>query len=373
VSRTDALQISPYNAGAVLTPAQKRFSALIRQIEKARKTLATWEEMTQNYRQEHHKVLRPLVEALMAGNRTWLFALDALHDGRNWTRDELDTLSELLCDEARTLLDRRDDDEEIKALFNKHSEVDYETEQREMMRTMKGLTAAFTGLDLGDDEGIDTDADLMERVQQGMQARMEADSADTDDAGERSAKTAKRPKQAAQLQREAQAKQATQSIREIYRKLASALHPDRETDAQLRKEKTAMMQSVNQAYSANDLLTLLELQLQIEQIDASHIANTSAERLKHYNQVLADQLAEINAQADRVATEFEMDFDLPVDWITKPRKMSQLLEQTSDELQAELAQQQRKLQMLGNMTATRRWLKRERKLQRQADYYYDPY
>jgi len=63
---------------------------------------------------------------------------------------------------------------------------------------------------------------------------------------------------------------ATQSIREIFRKLASALHPDRETDRKGREVKTALMLQVNRAYAGNDLLTLLELQ--IEQVDASHIA-----------------------------------------------------------------------------------------------------
>ncbi len=47
--------------------------------------------------------------------------------------------------------------------------------------------------------------------------------------------------------REAEAQQATQSVREVYRKLASALHPDRETDERQREAKTALMQRVNQA------------------------------------------------------------------------------------------------------------------------------
>ena len=63
---------------------------------------------------------------------------------------------------------------------------------------------------------------------------------------------------------------ATQSIREIFRKLASALHPDRETDRKGCEVKTALILQVNRAYAGNDLLTLLELQ--IEQVDASHIA-----------------------------------------------------------------------------------------------------
>jgi hypothetical protein len=42
--------------------------------------------------------------------------------------------------------------------------------------------------------------------------------------------------------------------------LASALHPDRQTDAQQREVKTGLMQQANQAYARSDLLALLALQ-----------------------------------------------------------------------------------------------------------------
>jgi hypothetical protein len=57
---------------------------------------------------------------------------------------------------------------------------------------------------------------------------------------------------------------------------------------------------VNQAYDANDLLTLLELQLEIEQIDAAHLSSTSAERLAHYNQILREQLTRLEAELESV-------------------------------------------------------------------------
>lgn len=51
------------------------------------------------------------------------------------------------------------------------------------------------------------------------------------------------------------------------------------------------MQQANQAYDRNDLLTLLTLQLDLEQIDSSHLASLPDDRLLHYNQVLKEQLA----------------------------------------------------------------------------------
>jgi len=45
------------------------------------------------------------------------------------------------------------------------------------------------------------------------------------------------------------------------------LHPDRETNPDERMRKTELMQKINIAYDKHDLLTMLQMQLEIEQID----------------------------------------------------------------------------------------------------------
>ena len=361
MSHINALQISSGKAGPALTPPQKRFNTLIRQIEQARQTLAAWHEHVAAYRQAHAQVLLPLQGELIAGQRQWVFALDGLLGQRNWTKAERATLRELLCDAAGELLGARGEDAALKALFDKHAEVDFDTEQREMMLAMKGLTEAMTGLDLGEEEGIDTDADLFARMQQGLQERAAAEEA------ERSAKLARRRKSAAQQRREAEAQQATQSVREIFRKLASVLHPDREVDERQREVKTALMQRVNQAYAGNDLLALLQLQLEVEQIDASHIANASSQRLKHYNKVLSEQLSELRAEIEHVEIGFCMEFGLEPGWGMNPHKLGEVLEHTRRQWRAELNEQQRDMRMLGDVAATKRWLKRQKQSLREAE------
>jgi hypothetical protein len=352
------LQISAAQAGPALTPSQKRFNTLIRQIDQARNTLAAWKEGIEAYRQAHAKVLEPLRQALLAGQRQWAFALDAALARHKWSKTDSTTLRELLCEAAGELLEGDREDAELKALFDRHADVDFETEQREAAQAMKDLAEAMTGLDLGDDDGIASEADLFQRLQQGFDAQAAAD------AEREEAKKARRASTAAQKRRDAEAKQATQSVREVYRKLASALHPDREPDAQQREAKTALMQRVNQAYKANDLLALLELQLQIEQIDASHIANAGEQRLKHYNQVLAEQLGELKREAQDVEMAFRMQFGLQPGWGLNPAKLGQVIQQISRQWQAERHEQQRGLRMLDDVAATKRWLKQERRVRR---------
>ena len=46
--------------------------------------------------------------------------------------------------------------------------------------------------------------------------------------------------------------------------------------------------------------TLLGLQLEIEQIDATYLSSTSAERLAHYNQILREQLTRLEAELESI-------------------------------------------------------------------------
>ena len=111
---------------------------------------------------------------------------------------------------------------------------------------------------------------------------------------------------AAQQLKDDAALQASQSVREIFRQLASALHPDREPDAALRQRKTQLMQQANQAYQHYDLLTLLSMQLDLEQIDEQHLAGLPDARLAHYNQVLRERLAALEQEHADQALPFQM-------------------------------------------------------------------
>lgn len=381
MSRTDALQISPRQPGVPLTPARKRFNTLIRQIDRARQTLTAWQEGTQACRQSYVKVLQPLQTALLEGQRQWVHMLDAAICTPGWTKAEVALLREVLCDAAAELLEGQAEDATLKALYDKHAEVDFDTEQRDGVRAMKELAEMMTGLDLGDDEGLESETDLFKRMQQSMRqqvAREEAEDAEEaeDEQGEawgqparrRAAKAASQRQSAAQQRREAEAQQARQSVREIYRKLASALHPDRQTDERQRESNTALMQRVNQAYEAQDLLTLLELQLQIEQIDAGHMASASEQRVKQYNKVLGEQLADLQAEVQHIEFEFCMEYGLDPGSALNPRKLDQVIEMSRKQWQADLARQQQDQRMLGNMAATKRWLKNLRRQQREADF-----
>ena len=356
------LQIVPGAEAPALSPQQKKFNARIKQIEQARQKLLDWEAGIATYRQAHGEILRPLRDALLASQRRWAQALDAALDQRDWSKTDRATLKELLLEAVGALLESGVDDEPLKALFEKHAGLDFETSQRDGVLALKDMAEAMTGIDLGDDDGLESEEAFFKRLHEGMSEHADAWEA------EREARPAKGRQAAAQARREDEDRRAMQSVREIYRKLASALHPDRETDPAQRDAKTALMQRVNQAYEANDLLALLELQLQIEQIDASHIANAGDERLKYYNKVLGEQLDELKAELEHVEIGFLMEFGFGPGPKLNPAKLGVLLQRTRLDWEEDLAEQQRELRLLDDVAATKRWLKQQRALRQAANF-----
>jgi hypothetical protein len=368
MSPVHGLQISAAADGPALTPEQKRFNTLIKQIERARETLAAWNEAIPVYIKAHVELIVPLLKSIKDARRQWVFGLDRVHDQLPWTKTERTQLRELVCDGAGPLLDQGDDDDaELKALFNRHNAVDYDTEQQHARLNLKNLMANLTGVDLGDEVDFDSDEDLFRQMQQKFGAAASAEAA-SGAAGAPESPSRPRRKSAAQKRRDDEALLATQSLREVFRRLASALHPDRETDPVQRDAKTALMQKANQAYAANDLLALLELQLQIEQVDAGHIANASAQRVRHYNQILAEQLAELRTEAIRVETGFRLDFGLQDGWGLSPKKLMATIKEDARELRGELADMQHALRLLDDPVAVRRWLKLQRSRRRGDDF-----
>jgi hypothetical protein len=360
------LQISSATGDAALSPEQKRFNSLIKQIEKLRQTLAGWHEVIPQYVRAHAQVIVPLLQSIRDVQRKWVFALDGLLQQPGWTKPERATLRELIANGAGGLLASQgpadEEDVELKALFDQHSEVDFDTEQQETRSALQAMLEASTGVDLGDPDEIRSEEELFQRMQEALQAH-----AAQAEAPAHEARASARRQTAAQKRREAEAQQATQSVREVFRKLASALHPDREPDAQARVAKTALMQKVNQAYAANDLLTLLELQLQVEQVDASHVGRASAQRLKHYNKVLAEQVAELKDEIVRVEAGFRMDFGLQADWHPSPKKMLASIDRAAKDLRANVAMIQQDLRRLGDKAVVKYMLRRERQRLRERE------
>ena len=294
-----------------VTKAQLAFHRLVAKIEGQREQLRAWQAFELRYRRRLAGEMEPLQRQLRDGQRQMVLLLDELlgqaAGGPRLGRVQRAKLRQLLLNLVMGLLEDGDD-EAMEALHDKHAEVPHaQVRQSEMELTQAMLEGVF-GLEVGADHGASSTEELLEHAQRKMieearaQARLAHERQDARAAKRSAASRAKA--EAAQAQREQAEVEVSQSLREVYRKLASALHPDREPDADARLHKTQLMQRVNQAYDAKDLLTLLGLQLEIEQIDAAHLASVSPQKLAHFTQILREQLAELEAEVEHCTLPF---------------------------------------------------------------------
>lgn len=339
-------------AQQALSPEQRRFNQLLARIDKARAELQAWQQQALAFAQGHAARVRPLEAELLDCQAQLIRRLDALlHDrAARLAKADRRRLREEICSLITGLLDASEDDaiaQEMEALFERHAGHDLDTENREAMAAMKEMFEAASGLDLGD-EAFDSEEALLRAAQSRMAERHEA------------AQARRKPRKptAAQRRREQEQHEATQSLREVYRKLAAAIHPDRAEDDADRERRHALMQRANGAYESQDLLALLGLQLEIEQVDAEHLARVSAERLRAYTRLLNDQLREIESELEGRRMALCLEFDL--DPVPPPRagQLGALLERQLRERRADLAQARRDLAQLADAARVKEFLRR---------------
>lgn len=354
----NSISISPDQGQPHLTKAQKAFNNLIKQVEKKRALLMAWETATPTFQQKYTRELAPLLEASTDMQVEMVHSLDRLNDKKGLSKTERSMIADLIFELASTLLAERED-EKLKALYNKYHHVDYDSQEAAELARMKGLFEEMTGFDLGDDVDLRSPEDVIRRAQAKLEEKLAQEVGTRQERGEHKATRKKSAKQIAKEEKQqAEAQQIKLSIREVYRKLASALHPDRETDPQERERKTSLMQRVNQAYEKNNLLQLLELQLELEHIDQSHINNIGEERLAHYNKILKEQLYELEDEVIRVEDDFSMRFGIDPYVQLSPATIMRLLAKDIVLAQQAIRDMKQELTDLQDIKKAKSWLKK---------------
>jgi hypothetical protein len=357
--RSTHLQIKP-GAAAPLNPAQRKFNQLVAKIEALRERLALWQRQRPLLAQAHGQRIRPLLRVLHAKRATLAERLDQLLGQPGWTRGQRRTLRSELCEELVGLIEDEDTDdaqaERFKRLHDRHADVDYDTANQGSVQAMRALFEETTGLDLGDGD-FGSEDELLRHARQRMEAH---DAAEAEQRAARRASRPAKPPTAAQRRREQEEQAAALSLREIYRKLASALHPDRAADEADRAHRTAMMKRVNEANDAKDLLALFALQLEIEQVDAAHIAAASAERARMYNKLLADQASVLQAEIEAMEMSVRLEFLLDPFEPVHPLQLGKLVDREERELRSALVRMDRELAQLSQPASAKRWLQQRR-------------
>ncbi|MFT3813585.1 MAG: J domain-containing protein [Acidovorax sp.] len=278
---------------APLSPWQQQFNTQVQHIARLRERLAAWDEAAAAYRARYAAEYAPLLATHHALLRELAQWLDEEASPRKLSRADRATLGAVIADLADSLASSARDEATRAAMAALHQRY-----------------AAEPDLAGADDDSPEAIARRVEEQLRARQAQAEQARADRQ-AARRAKKSSAR----------AQSLHASPPVRDIYRKLASALHPDRASDPAERARKTALMQRANQAYAASNLLDLLQLQLEAEQIDPARLADLGEERLGHYTQVLAGQRLELQREIDGAEAAFRDEFGLDPHGSPKPAQL----------------------------------------------------
>lgn len=318
------------------SPAQQKFQKLLTQVTRRRETLEQWQACDQRVQLRVAGELGPRLMRMRALQREILGQIDALLQApraggardrshaarlRSWLRRLVD------------ILDPEEEDRDLDALRVRHQCVSpRQRDARDRARLIEAIHGAFAPApeeldrlkrasleELLDDAERRTRQYFLQALPSGLAQALGR--LDRDTARLEARRKAKRARAASVLQDEAA--QAGQSLREVYRRLAMALHPDRERDPQRREHKTVLIQQVNHAYASGDLLTLLGFQIDTLETAAAGLDTLPEQKLEHFSQLLRQQLAQLDAEIEGLVARLGRAADVPSWQSPSPRQMDQ--------------------------------------------------
>lgn len=338
------LSITTPAQNAALSAAQRKFNQLLKKIDANKARLQMWQDGRLLLQQRVVSDLHPLLEKLLAQRKALTLLLDKHHASIKLAARDKKRLAQVILTLVEASL-AADDDEALKVVYARHAGSDFDEDVAQEKAMAKEMLESLLGINL-DEATFDQCASPEDMLRAAFAQKQQEQAAQANTAPPEPPKSKRQI--ANEAKREQAEKEISQSVRAVYRQLAATLHPDREPDEGERQRKTALMQRVNTAYDAGDLLGLLNLQLEIEQIDQAHLNTLSTERLKHYIKVLTDQEQELRHELLMVEQHMAEVSGMKITATTTPGKLMARLEQDMA-LQAHLLKKiDRDLRFLGD-------------------------
>jgi hypothetical protein len=255
-----------------LSEEQKLFNQLSKQIEKKKKELDKWEKYAEEYRQKHTKYFFPLENEFYECRKSMVFLFDMRLEDTNFNNGEKRKLRALTHDMCIDLLSENYD-EKVEIILKKYSKP------RPKKKSI--LEDIFENIASKMEENI---------------GRWQEEMANEDEEYRESEQETK------------EEKEGRESMKDIYRKLAAILHPDRELDEKEKKRKTEVLQRVTAAYRDRNLTELLKIELE-ETKSMMSADKLSKETTKGLNKVLRNELEELREKVYLSKRYFQISFN----------------------------------------------------------------
>ena len=363
----------------LLSPQQKEFNRLTKKIAQTREQIELLQGLGQRLNQRIGLEMKPLIDKHNAHRADMVRQLDRMFCHHNFNKTETKKLRHIILEMSYELADAGLED--MKEIYNFHSpDQDFDTANAEAdditAAMLKDMARRMYDLDFDEDADLDTPEKLQAYIAEKM-AEREAEAEKR--AHETKAHRAEKPKTAQQLKAEAkraaqeekrkqEEKKISLTVREVYMDLVKAFHPDREPDEAEKIRKTAVLQRVTAAYEANDLLALLQLQLELERIDGSHLDTLADDKLRYFNKSLSRQETELAEELWEIERQLAQLANISHFGYFNPKQVEWEFEKSLKEIKKEIKQIKQDMEAFREPIVLKAWLKHYR-IQKEEDWF----
>jgi hypothetical protein len=289
-----------------LSKEQKRFNGYLQKIKTLKEQIELSRELALELSHMVQEKVNPTEEKMLAAWKELILSLDRSMFAPNLTAKQFDKYEAIVFEHADSYLGSGKIDEDIKAIFDKHSEESFDDMTAEGEEHGKGYLIEMLkhqfGIDIDPDEIQDinnpfNNPSIIEKIQAAQEAQKKTDE---EKAQQRAEFEANRPKSDKQIEKEARKKAAETAVskttKQIYMDLVRNFHPDTEQDETKRLWKTQIMQQITVAYNDDDYIKLLELQMTLLEDRDNAVEKFNNKELKYFNDALKQQVDDLQMQ-----------------------------------------------------------------------------
>ena len=346
-------------ADRVLSAEQQRFNQLLERTETLANKIEAARALADAHRIVSGTTLRPLEDQRDTLMRDMALWLDERLKRPGLTRKQQQMASEIICRMASGLA--LQGDEAMRALHDVHSDRSLGDQERVIAADTQAYLEEILGQAVGGEQQFANLEEVlqasMEQMRQQAQAHEEA----------RAAHQAKRAKATRQTKTGQQTQDAVGALRAIYRQLASALHPDRETDPVEHARKTSLMSEANAAYGRRDLLALLQLQLRADLADARKVSTMAKEKIAALSLLLKERADVLSRELREFEAHTRAEFDLPPYLPLAAVGLRRHLQEQKHSFLADIGMMQRDFVRVRDDAEFKRWLRDQRRMAQEEE------
>ena len=263
-------------------------------LSKAQEDLTYWKTVADTYSQLFQKYIKPELERFNEIKKTWVLKLFEVRNTMKWSRNEKQLLDEEIISKVVELLDEMPGDSELEAIYKKYQEAETALNQLDIgdfdetfLQMLAEDICAESNLPKDFFKGCKTEQSMYERFTRHMNEQQESTRA----------------------QHQPSVKHFEAGvIKTLYRRLASLLHPDKESDPLLKIKKTELMQRLNNAYRNNDVDELMNIQKEIDLDEPMDLMN-NLDGLTANLQAIKMQHKELTAHVNEIKQRLKAQVD----------------------------------------------------------------